>query len=449
MDENSMLLRPIDEREFPAYWDVIQAGFNSVRPVSEREIVRPTIEWERTLAVFDRTATPAPSTGGGPAAEAGPADGGTSSGGRSSGEQAPAAPGAIVGTCGAFSLTMTVPGGPRPVAGVTAVAVLPSHRRRGVFRAMMHRQLNDLHESGEPVAALWASESAIYGRYGYGCASQVVNMKIKRGEAAYLPDAPSDPALRVRLAAPADARPDLTALYAAQADRPGFIPRPDTWWDAVLHDPEYAREGYGPLHCVLVEDDTGPRGYALFSMRSGWEISHVPDGTLRILELFATDPAAHAAVWRHLLDRDLISTVLAPVRPVDDPVQYLVTDRRRLRPVVADGLWVRLVTLGRALTERAYAVPIDIVLGVDDRVCPWNTGNWRLSADATGATCERTTTPADVELPVSVLGSAYLGDARLAGPVRAGQITEVRRGAVNALSSALAWDPRPWCPMDF
>ena len=112
---------------------------------------------------------------------------------------------------------------------------------------MMLRQLNDLHESGEPVAALWASESAIYGRYGYGCASQVVNMKIKRGEAAYLPDAPHDPALRVRLAAPAAVRSHLAVLYAAQADRPGFIPRSDLWWDALLEDPEYARDGYGPL----------------------------------------------------------------------------------------------------------------------------------------------------------------------------------------------------------
>lgn len=426
MVDSPFSVRPIDESEFPGFWDVLQACFHRADPVRQRDLTAPLMEYDRTLAVFDPSA---PSDCRGAAGAAGS--------------------GRMIATSMVHSLTLTVPGGPRPVAGVTMVGVLPSHRRRGVMRALMLRWLNALHESGEPVAALWASEAALYRRYGYGPASQAISMTISRGEGTFIRDAPHDPSLRVRLAAPSHARPHLEELYAAHADRPGFLPRSEAWWDMVLHDPEHARDGYGPQQCVLVEDDGRARGYALFAVTHGYDDHAVPNGTLRVGEVSAADPAAYAALWRHLLDRDLVATVRAPFMAVDEPVQYLMADPRRLRTTIVDALWIRLVDLDRALAQRSYAVPVDMVLGVNDPICPWNTGKWRLSGDASGAACERTTAPADVELPASVLGSAYLGEVRLAGPARSGLVTEGRTGALNALSAALAWDPRPWCPMDF
>ena len=86
--------------------------------------------------------------------------------------------GQIVGGAGAFPFELSVPGGSLPCAGVTAVGVHPTHRRRGVLRSMMDAQLRDVHERGEPIAALWASEETIYGRFGYGIASWAGELKV-------------------------------------------------------------------------------------------------------------------------------------------------------------------------------------------------------------------------------------------------------------------------------
>jgi predicted acetyltransferase len=413
MEESPYLLRPIREAEFPDFWGVLEAAFATVEPLGERDVIRTVTEFDRTLAAFD-------------------------------GEK-------MVGTAAVATFLMTVPGGRRPLAGVTLVGVHPAWRRRGVLRALMHRQLRDLHESGEPVAALYASEAGIYGRYGYGCATRVADFTIKRGEGAFVAGAPTDPGLRLRLTTPDKVRSQLAAVFTAQAgDRPGSIDRPGpAWWDHALNDPEHRREGFTPRQCVIAEDDGGARGYALIATRTRWNDDHLPDGALNVKELCATDPAAYAALWRHVLDRDLIETVTAPARPPDDPVQHLLADPRRLRTTLADGLWLRLVTLDRALAQRSYAAAVDVVIEVDDPVCPWNTGRWHLAGDAGGATCEPTARAADVTLPVAVLAAAYLGAGGLGGAARAGLVGERRAGAVAALSRALAWDPQPWCPMEF
>src|SRR5687767_9859728 len=78
----------------------------------------------------------------------------------------------VAATAGIYSLEMSVPGAVVPTAGITWVTVSPTHRRQGVLTAIMRRQLDELHEQErEPVAALWAAESSIYGRFGYAPAT--------------------------------------------------------------------------------------------------------------------------------------------------------------------------------------------------------------------------------------------------------------------------------------
>ncbi len=205
---------------------------------------------------------------------------------------------------------MAVPGAVLPVAGVTAVSVLPTHRRRGILRSLMHRQLADIAARGEePIAALWASETPLYGRYGYGRASSHAFFRFRRGEGALSPLAPADPALTLRLAEPAEVGGDLAKVYAAVAARqPGFFERDDDWWDRVLDDPEEERHGASPLRCLLAADDGGVRGYALYRTVARWEEGTVlPDSALTVWELVSADPAAGAALWRDLLSRDLVS----------------------------------------------------------------------------------------------------------------------------------------------
>jgi predicted acetyltransferase len=163
------------------------------------------------------------------------------------------------------------------------------------------------------------------------------------------------------------------------------------------------------------------------------------------------DAPATAALWRDLLTRDLVSHVVARQRPVDEPLLDLLADRRRARPQLSDGLWVRLTDVPAALTQRRYASPADVVIGVSDDLLPDNAGRWRLSCGGPDgkASCERTTAPADLELPVAALGAAYLGGTRLGALAAAGLVTERTSGALARLSAAMHTDPAPWCPFTF
>jgi predicted acetyltransferase len=415
---NPYPIRPITEAEFDAFHAVDEHAFHGA-PISERarSAVLSRFEIDRSLAAFDGSAP--------------------------------------VGITGIFSFRMSVPGAMIPVAGVSWVGVLPSHRRRGILNSLMHRQLTDIRERGEAIAVLWASESGIYGRYGYGRASWIAHFTFRRGEGALARDAPADPALRLRLAEPDASRAELAKVYeTVLPTRPGFFARNDSWWNRALDDPADERKGASPLRCVLAEDDSGPRGYALYSGLGRWEDeTFLDDSVLNIRELVTADPAASAALWADLLSRDLTNEFRAQLRPADDPVLFQLANPRRARAQVSDGLWVRIVDVAAALTQRSYSSPVDVVIEVTDDVFGDNSGRWRLAsggvADRSAASCERTTDPADIALGIRELGAAYLGGTRLGSLAAAGLVTELRPGTLAPLSAALSWDPSPWCPMIF
>jgi predicted acetyltransferase len=343
-----------------------------------------------------------------------------------------------------------------PAAGVTFVAVLPTYRRRGVLSSLMRRQLADVRDRGEPLAVLWASEAVIYGRYGYGRASWHLGFTLRRGEGRLTGTAASAAdGLRLRIAEPEAALPELAKVYdAVLATRPGMFGRNDAWWRVMIYDPAEYRQGAGPLRCLLAEDASGTRGYALYAGTDTWA-DYLPENVLTVRELMATDPAASAALCADLLSRDLTTEFRLPRRPVDDPLLYQLADPRRTRPQLNDNLWVRIVDLPRALAGRRYACPVDVVLEVRDEILPANAGRWRLSttAEAPGgglaASCVPATSPADLALDVAELGAAYLGGTRLGAMTGSGLVTELRPGAIRQLTAALAWDPAPWCPMVF
>jgi predicted acetyltransferase len=361
---------------------------------------------------------------------------------------------ALVGTTGAYSLRMTVPGAALPAAGVTAVSVLPSHRRRGVLRSLMRRQLADLAaRAEEPIAVLWASETPIYARYGYGRASSNAYFRFERGDGAMAATAPADPALTLRLAEPQAVTAELAKAYETVLPaQPGFFARSEDWWGRVLYDEPGERHGFSPLRCLLAEDGSGVRGYALYTTAQRWhEPTGLPDCPLVVREVIAADPAAGAALWHNLLTRDLVSTVTAEYRSAEDPVLYQLLDQRRARVQVSDGLWVRIIDLPGALTRRAYSGPVDVVLEVADDLLAGNAGRWRLHAGGPGADvgCERTGKPADLALNIRELGAAYLGGTRLGTLAAAGLVRELRPGTLVRLSAAMTWAPAPWCPQLF
>lgn len=354
-----------------------------------------------------------------------------------------------VGTAGAFSFRMTVPGGAEvAAAGVTMVSVAATHRRRGVLTSMMRRQLDDVRSWGEPLAVLTASEPAIYGRFGYGAASFQINAEIDTNRVRLsVPDGTDD--VRLRYAAPADVLDACEAVYARLVPgRPGMLARRPGWERLGLLDPESEREGASPLQCVIARRDGEVTGYARFRVRPAWG-NEGPGGTVAVEELAGLDPATEAALWRFLFDIDLTSALTARGRPVDEAWQHQVSDIRRCRPVLRDALYVRLVDVGAALTARTYQTPVDVVFEVEDAFCPWNAGRWRLTGDAKGASCERTSDAADLALTVRELGAAYLGGVSLVSLGAAGRVRELRRGALAEASAGFGSDVAPWLPHGF
>src|SRR3954454_12771670 len=162
-----------------------------------------------------------------------------------------------VGTTGIYTRELTIPGALTRVAAVTLVGVLPTHRRRGVLTALMRRQLDDVRAAGEPVAALWASEAGIYGRFGYGGAARHADLTLRTAGARLAPGMPA-PAGRVTLLDPRDAIERIAPLYErVRRGRVGHLDRTDAWWQRRTGDPEHRREGRSPLRAAVHEDEAG------------------------------------------------------------------------------------------------------------------------------------------------------------------------------------------------
>ena len=343
----------------------------------------------------------------------------------------------LVGTAGSFALRLAVPGAVVPVAGVTWVAVEQTVRRQGVLRSFMDRQLGDLHAAGTAVAALWASQGAIYQRFGYGAAAWHLSVTLPSRSAFRRPVATGGLELLTPTAAA------LAPVYDVVAARtPGWAARDELWWATRLHDPEHARAGATPLQCVR----TGG-GYALYSLTSRWA-DGVPSGTVAVRELVAADEGARERLWRYLLDLDLMGEVTCRLVPVDDPLLHLLAEPRLAHGKLGESLYVRLVDVPAALSARAYATDVDVVLEVRDEQCPWNAGRWRLTGGRAGATCGPAGGPADLVLDVGDLGAAYLGGTTLTS--RRATVREQVPGALARASTAFGpVDVAPWCPMVF
>lgn len=410
-------IRTIAPDEFDAFAAVPGHAFLDEWPAEDRELQRPVTEFDRTIAAFD-------------------------------GVQ-------MVGTASAYSFRMTVPGSATDVAGVTFVSVLPSHRRRGILTDMMRYGITDAAHRGESIAILYASESAIYGRYGFGLATWHQRIQVRRGDGRLTVGTavPASPQLSLRLVDPGEVRSDLAKVFATVLPtRPGMLGRNDAWWDLLLSDPPTSRDGMSAQHCLLAADTSGARGYALYRTKGTWT-DGIPDGALRVLELTSLDPAATAALWTDLFNRDLVSEVVAGHRPIDDPLLAMLADPRRAMPLVSDALWVRLIDVPTALGQRKYASAVDVVLDVRDEFLPENSGRWRLTSggpDHGGdAHCERSTAPASLLMTVQALGAGYLGGASFGQLAAAGHVSELTSGALARLAAAMSWDTRPWCSMMF
>jgi predicted acetyltransferase len=405
-----MEIRPITPDELGEFTLAAEAAF-SVRPSDEDlERFRKLVEYDRTVAVFDD--------------------------------------GQIVATADAFSFELTLPGLTRaPVAGVSAVGVLPTHRRRGLLREMMRLQLEDVRQRGEALAVLTASESLIYSRFGYGLATSQLRLEIERQHASLA--RPWDGPGRVWMVPSARELEVLEPLYERLRVRQvGALERSHARWAGLLT--ASAPEGYGPRFTAAYETSDGRvDGAVMYRVKANWEHGSAQNSLL-VTALFAGTTAAYAALWHFVSGVDLVRTIALPGRPVDDPLRWMLADPRRLRvAALVDDLWLRIVDVPAALSARRYVTSGELVLDVTDPFLPDLAGRFRVAGGPDGATCEPTDAHADVELSVADLGALYLGGARFSTLARAGRVREMTQGALQRGDAMFQTDPAPWCGTPF
>ena len=354
----------------------------------------------------------------------------------------------VVGTAGIFSFDFTIPGGVVPAAGVTIVGVQPTHRRRGVLRRMMRMQLDAIHDRGESLAILWASEGSIYQRFGYALATMVTRFSVERDRSAFR--GPHIPSGTIRFVDLDEAKRALPPIHDAVAPtRPGFFGRTPAFWDSeVLRDPEHWRRGAGAAFYVVHEVAGAVDGYGRYRVRDQWDDTG-PKSTVVLTEKLATNPAADLDLWRFLLDIDLMSKLDAWNVAPDDPLILNILEPRRLGMALGDGLWLRVVDVSAALAQRRYAADGRLIVEIADEFCAWNDGRWALTVDAGVPLVEPTTDAADLALDITDLGAAYLGGFGFTQLADAARVRELQPGALVRADAMFRTDRPPWCPRVF
>jgi predicted acetyltransferase len=404
-----MDIRTISAEESDAFGEAVTSAFGEHPSPEEEKIHRLVFEPDRALAAFD-------------------------------GAQ-------MVAGAAAVTMTLTVPGGSVPMAGVTAVGVRPTHRRRGLLTALMRRQLDDLREGGEAIAGLWASESSIYGRFGFGAATFGLEIELDRARAAFRPGPVASG--RVTMVTREEAMAAMPPVFERLRPlRPGMLDRSEPWWQHIFADLESWRHGASAYFFVLHTSGADVDGYAVYRVKHDW-LSSLPKGSIKVIELVAESPGAYADLWGYCSQIDLVETIEAWNRPVDDPLLHLLSDPRRLKARVTDSLYVRLVDVPRALASRRYATEGAVVLEVRDGFCPWNEGRFELVGGPDGASCAPSAKDPNLSIDAVDLGATFLGGVRFGQLVRAGVAGEDAPGAARRADALFGWDPPPWCPHIF
>lgn len=398
-----MDVRPITADEVETFYGAFNRSMG-FPPPSERDVerARRTTRFERTLAAFDR--------------------------------------GQVVGTAHSHLFELTLPGALTiPAAGVTAVSVATTHRRRGVLTELMRRQLWEARERSEPVAILIASEGIIYGRFGYGLSSTLIDVEIDTRDKAFARETGTSG--RVSFVDGPEADKVFPGVYDRwRRNQPGTINRDETWWERWRDERKPGEE-----LLVVWEDESGSvEGYARYSVRMKWEAG-LPQYTLDVAELTATTIEGSAALWRYCLNADLVRRMTAGTRSVEDPLRWMLANPRAMRVTrVGDFLWTRLLDVPGALAGRRYGADTELVVAVTDDVFEENGGRYALSASLRDAACERTERDADLALPVAELGAIYLGGVAPSELAAVGRIRELRSGALARADAAFTSRPRPW-----
>jgi predicted acetyltransferase len=355
----------------------------------------------------------------------------------------------VVGTLYSFATPLTLPGGAHVTTdAIAAVSVLPSHRRRGFLTQLMHADLRVARDRGDVAAILYPSEYPIYGRFGFGPATERADYSLDRGTARFTHQTAGSVDL-VDAAQLAEVAPNIFESF--RRHRPGQISRNPRGWGARLglRETPWSDPNRRP-RCALFSSPAGePTGYALYRVEPSSE-HHVPTSTLRVNDLIALTPDAYLGLWRFVCEVDLVRQVSAGMRCVEEPLAWLLDNPRAALQLTTrtDDLWLRPLDVPALLSARRYATPAQLVLAVDDPL-GMSGGRFKLEGGPDGATCRPTQEQADLSMSLTALGALSLGGVSLRLLHASQAIDEHTKGAVDTGDRFFRWPTAPWCSTHF
>jgi predicted acetyltransferase len=347
--------------------------------------------------------------------------------------------GELVSNAGAFTFELTVPGGAAVgAAGITWVAVLATHRRRGLMRGMLDQLAADARDRGEVAAILWAAEGSIYENVGYGAAGRLCESVITTRRVVFRDDAPRGGT--VRYLDPARVGEVLPAIQdRARRRRAGEVSRNDVFWAGRLieHTKPEGDKG-APFTLVHYDDDGIADGYAIYTSEERWSVdaSHL----VTVSDVAAVSDVAHAELWRMLCSLDLVTEIRTEAIAPDDPLLWMLRDERAIHiSGMSDGLWLKVLDVAGLFGARDYGSDDDLVVDAGEL------GRWHLGP----AGPKETDDDADVSMTPVELGAVSLGGASVTSMVRAGRIVENRPGTALRLERLLSSNPLPYITTHF
>ena len=339
----------------------------------------------------------------------------------------------MVGNALSYEMDMYIPGGISKIAAVASVSVQATHRRKGINRSIMKYQLEDIHSRQEPLAVLQASESIIYGRYGYGMASFESNLEIEKTRSAYAIDHASEG--QPYFIEESEAIEIFPQIYAkAIENRVGMVRRRENWWEFRFREP--GLKGGDPKSWFVKYQKNGEAdGYLRYTIN---------DAELNIIELIASSHEAYSSLWRLCLDMDLVDIIKAEHRPADEELKWMLADPRRLVEHSSDRYWVRLVDVKKALSQRSYSVDGSLTLEVKDNFLPWNQEVVELRSESGESSCATSNKNPDIVLSAGDLGAVYLGGINFSTLLASGRIEEITKGSVSKANLMFSTERKPW-----
>ena len=305
----------------------------------------------------------------------------------------------------AFPFTTRVNGNAVSLAGISTVGTRPEYRRQGLVRKIMTQAFADQYERGQCLAGLWASQAAIYQRYGFAASGGLREYRVDTADIRLHPNFEVLPISRFEGTEVLDAVREVYKRFIAQ--RTGYLHRGKSLWLNNVFTPPSED---GPAYVALAGSLEAPTGYLIYTLRAGRVAHRARAQEICIRDFAWLDLPSYGSLWHYLARHDLVGRVVWSRAPLDDPAADVFVEPRLLHSQDLEGSWWRVVDVKTALGQRGYDVEGSLVLAItEDELAPWNNGRWRIDVGSDGAEVQATDAPADIELSVRALSSLYSG----------------------------------------